>query len=273
MVASSEVTKTNAALYEKKDHVAWITLNRPEQMNAKNADLVTGVARGMRAASTDDDVYVAVLIGAGGKAFCAGMDLKERNQRNQQNLSPDTRDIGDDFKTYDCTKPVIAAIDGYAVAGGLQLASECDIRIATEKSQFGQPEPRWALNAVSSINTPERFMPLGEVMNILLTGSRITAQRAYDIGYIQFLVKNRDALIAKVEEVTGEIKKCAPMAVQLIKKSLRLWMDAPVVNGETALGYAQQQTAADRKRNAQSEDAKLGPKAFAEKRTPQWTMR
>jgi len=270
MVAGTDVTNTEAVLYEKKGHVSWVTMNRPEQMNAKNADEVTGVARAMRAASEDPDVYVVVLIGEGGRAFCAGMDLKERTQLDE---SGGERHIDDDFRPYDCTKPTIAAIDGYALAGGMQWASQCDIRIATEKSQFGQPEPRWSLNAVSSIDTPERFMPLGEAMLILLTGSRITAQRAYDIGYIQFLVPDREALIAKVEEVAGDINKCGPLAVQLIKRSLRKWMDAPTVNGMSSLAYAQEQTAADRERNAQSEDAKEGPKAFSQKRTPVWKVR
>ena len=109
----------------------------------------------------------------------------------------------------------------------MQWASQSDIRIATEKSMFGQPEPRWSLAAVGTIDTPERFCPIGEAIWLLLTGSRMTAQRAYDIGYVQALVPDRDALIAEVERVANEIKMCAPLAVQLINKVIRTTIDLP----------------------------------------------
>jgi enoyl-CoA hydratase len=112
-------------------------------MNAKNDDLVIGVARGMRAASQDPDVFVAVLIGEGAGAFSAGNDLKAQREKDASGAA---RDIQDNFRPHDCTNPVIAAVGGFAVGGfavggGMQWASQCDIRIAAEKSMFGQPEP------------------------------------------------------------------------------------------------------------------------------------
>lgn len=271
MAATSEVTKTEAVLYEKKDHVAWVIMNRPEAMNAKSDALNSGVARGMRAASEDPDVYVAVLIGEGGRAFSAGNDLKAAKEADDKGVA---REVADSFKPYDCVKPTIAAIDGYALAGGMQLASQCDIRVATEKSQFGQPEPRWGRAAVGSIDTPERYMPWGEACYILLTGGRMTAKRAYDIGYLQSIVPDRAALIVEVERIAKEIKMCAPLSAKLIKRVMRYQLDTPTPpQGQVALDVIRKLTAEEREVVYNSEDIREGLKAFSEKRTPQWKMR
>lgn len=274
MVATSQVTGTEAVLYEKKDHVAWVIMNRPEALNSKNDALVTGVARGMRAANEDPDVYVVVLIGEGGRAFCAGNDLKAQAQRDSQDAE---RQILDSFRPYDCEKPVIAAIDGYAVGGGMQWASQCDIRVATEQSQFGQPEPRVMGSGIAGgVDSPDRFIPMGEASYISLTGARITAKRAYDIGYVQSLVPDRDALIAEVERIANEIKLCAPLASHLTKRKLRLTpgMDLPLTpDGKTYLDIIRDLVAEEQEKVSKSEDRLEAPRAFAEKRTPVWKGR
>ena len=271
MVATSEVTNTEAVLYEKRDHVAWVIMNRPEAMNSKNDDLVSGVAKGMRAASEDPDVYVAILIGEGGRAFCAGNDLKAQQQRDSTGAA---RQITDNFRPYDCIKPTIAAVDGYALGGGMQWASQCDIRVATEKSQFAQPEPRWSLAVAALIDTPERYMPWGEASYVLLTGTRMSAKRAYDIGYVQSVVPDRDALITEVERIAKEVTLCAPLAVRLLKRTMRYELDFPLPpNGQMALDIIRDLTAEQRDAVGKSEDRAEGPKAFSEKRVPQWKMR
>ena len=274
MVATSQVTGTEAVLYEKKDHVAWVIMNRPEALNSKNDALVTGVAKGMRAANEDPDVYVVVLIGEGGRAFCAGNDLKAQAQRDAQGAE---RQILDSFRPYDCEKPVIAAIDGYAVGGGMQWATQCDIRVATEQSQFGQPEPRVMGSGIAGgVDSPDRAMPMGEASYLSLTGARMTAKRAYDIGYIQFLVPDRDALIAEVERIANEIKLCAPLASHLSKRKLRLTpgMDLPLPpDGKTYLDIIRDLVAEEQEKVSNSEDRLEAPKAFAQKRTPVWKGR
>lgn len=274
MVATSEVTKTDAVLYEKRDHVAWVIMNRPEALNSKNDALVSGVGRAMRAADEDPDVYAVVLIGEGGRAFCAGNDLKAQANRDTAGAE---REIGDSFRPYDCGKPVIAAIDGYAVGGGMQWASQCDIRVATEQSQFGQPEPRvMGLGIAGGVDSPDRYMPFGEASYLSLTGARITAKRAYDIGYVQSIVPDRDALIAEVERIANEIKLCAPLASHLSKRKLRLTpgMDLPVTpDGKTYLDIIQETVAEEQAMVSKSEDRLEAPQAFAQKRTPVWKGR
>ena len=274
MVATSEVTKTDAVLYEKQDHVAWVIMNRPEALNSKNDALVSGVGRAMRAANGDPDVYAVILIGEGGRAFCAGNDLKAQAARDTAGAE---REIGDSFRPYDCEKPVIAAIDGYAVGGGMQWASQCDIRVATEQSQFGQPEPRVMGSGIAGgIDSPDRYMPFGEASYISLTGARISAKRAYDIGYIQSIVPDRAALIADVERICGEIKLCAPMASHLSKRKMRLTpgMDLPLPpDGKIYRDIIRDIVAEEQAKISTSEDRLEAPRAFAEKRAPVWKGR
>jgi len=271
MAATNEVTNTDAVLYEKKDHVAWVTMNRPEALNSMNDALMGGVGRAMREANDDPDVFVVVLIGEGGRAFCAGNDLKAQAQRDTAGAD---REIGDSFKVYDCEKPVIAAIDGYAVGGGMQWASQCDIRVATEQSQFGQPEPRVMGSGIAGgIDSPDRYMPFGEASYISLTGARISAKRAYDIGYIQSIVPDRVALIADVERICDEIKLCAPMASHLSKRKMRLTpgMDLPLPpDGKIYRDIIRDLVAEEQAKIATSEDRLEAPRAFAEKRAPVW---
>jgi len=264
---------SSTVLYEKRDQVAWITLNRPEAMNSLNREISSTIALAVEEATIDDDVLVVVVTGAGGRAFCAGMDLKQRTQLDvAEGVGGGTSPVaargvaGSGIPLADCPKPVIAAIDGYCLAGGLQTSLKCDIRIATEQSKFGMPEARRSLVAAGMRLDPERFVPLGEAMWINLTGSHMTSQRAYDIGLIQALVPDREALFAEVERVAGEIKQCAPLAVQALKKIIRDGVDVPWEYSSKLHGDL-------RERIEHSEDRLEGPKAFAEKRLAVWKGR
>ena len=253
--------------YEVKDRTAWITINNAERMNALSTGVQNGLYYAFEELDNDDDALVAVLIGAGGRAFCAGADLVEMTQRDQSEGQNAPQQARSGLSRVSATpKPVIAAIDGYALAGGMQLSSRCDIRIATEKSRVGMPEVRRSLTAVGMDDTAERFIPTGEAMWILLTAAHMTAERAYDIGFLQALVPDRDALLVEAERVAGEIKQNAPLAVQAVKKTIQATRHLSVAD-------ASNYRIAVTEKVATSEDRLEGPKAFAEKRAPNWKMR
>ena len=260
---------SSTAKYEVRDQVAWITLNRPEAMNALNREINGAIQKAVEEATRDDDVLVLVLTGEGGRAFSAGADLKEMTQRDSSEGTspiPSARSAPSAHRALElCPKPVIAAIDGYSLGAGLELTVFCDIRIATEKSRFGLPEPRRSLLAGVDLHNLSRMIPLGEALMIQLTGSHVTAQRAYEIGWIQAIVPDREALFAEAERIAGEIKLYAPLAVQAIKKIVKTGRSLPV---EDSMKLAEPIQDFVNK----TEDRLEGPKAFAEKRDPVWKM-
>ena len=158
--------------------------------------------------------------------FSAGADLKEMSQRDSAAGAPVTgRSAGraDGFGAMrDCRKPVVAAIDGYCVAGGFELSLMCDIRVASEHSQFGLPEPRRSLLAGPGLHNLSRMIPLGEALLIQLTGSYIPARRAYEIGLVQRLAPDRAGVMAEANAIADEILLGAPLAVQAIKRITKI---------------------------------------------------
>lgn len=259
-------------LYAKRGRVAYVLLNRPAAMNALNSELRSELTEAMEVAERDSDILAVVLQGAGGRAFSAGNDLKERAAKGSAWVRPGPSGTE---AVYQCTKPTIAAIDGYCLAGGMQLAARCDIRIATRASTFGMPEPRRSLSPVNSVDTMETgFMPLGEAMWVMLTGSSMTAERAYDIGFVQALVDDAEQLAERVEWTVGEIQQCAPLALKALKNGIRLHHNPPTPRaGTRLLDHLSNLNEPLQQVVAESADRTEGPKAFAEKRAPVWLGR
>src|ERR1700722_3931758 len=187
--------------YEKRDRIAWITINAAKKMNALSVGVRNGLWDSFDEADNDSDVLVVVLTGSGGRAFCAGADLKEIAERDPTLGDRTTKDVRSVFtKVSETLKPIIAAIDGYALGGGMQLSARCVFRIATEGSIFGMPEALRSLTPVNMMDTLEMgFVPLGWALWLMLSGEHITAANARDIGFVQWLVPDRETLMAEAE--------------------------------------------------------------------------
>lgn len=248
-------------LYEKKDRIAIMTINRPEAMNAFTADMLRGMDAAFADFNQDPDLWVAILTAAGEKAFSSGMDLKEAIPMLQ---SGDEMGYEDHTKRpfSDVFKPIIAAVNGFCIAGGMEFMQGTDIRIASEKATFGLGEVRWGIipTGGTHIRLP-RQIPWAVAMEMLLTGKTITAQRAYDIGLVNEVVP-ADQLMSTAMKWAETICKNGPLAVRTAKEiAVRALQLEPGFVLEKALGS----------RVLSSEDAKEGPRAFAEKRKPQFT--
>ena len=264
-----DVTQSETILYEKKDRIAYITLNRPERMNALGRELGQARARALKDASEDDDILVVIFTGAGGRAFSAGADLKEGAEAYYAGTRPENQQAPTSeirFGENDCPKPMIAAIDGFALGGGLELGLRCDIRIATEGSRLGLPEVRRGRTSGTGVLMLSRMIPLGEAKWIQFTGDHMTAQRAYDIGLIQAIVPDRDALFAEADRVAGLIKLGAPLSIEACKRIIDIGRNIPPEYAQ-ALHHAEGLTI------QKTEDIREGVTAFAEKRVPVWKRR
>jgi enoyl-CoA hydratase len=261
-----------AVLYEKKDGIAFVTMNRPEVRNAINTEMLVRLADAWQDINDDPAVHVAILRGAGDKAFCAGADL-DRLIRMVQGLRPpetefDQRVLADYsiiykglLRDYDVYKPIIAQVHGFAVAGGTEILSCTDIRIASEDAVFGLAEVKWSLFPMggSTVRLP-RQIPYCHAMEILLTGEQIPAARAVQMGLVNKVVP-RAELEAEALRYARILTEVGPLAVQAIKKSVlagRNLLHAAALEKEMELGIPV----------SMSEDCREGTKAFKEKRKP-----
>ncbi|MCC8962442.1 enoyl-CoA hydratase/isomerase family protein [Bradyrhizobium sp. Pear76] len=260
------MTDQRVVLSEKKGAVFYITLNRPEVLNAMNLETERALMESLRRFRDDDELLVAVLTGAGGRAFSAGMDLKEVARCNSEGQGPRQDEIRR-FAELEIWKPIIAAVDGYCVAGGFEIALQCDIRIATSQSTFGLPEPRWNLMAnYFGCHNLSRMIPLGEAMYIQLTGNRIGSQEALRCGLLHSVHPDRDALMKEADAIADSITLCSPLAIQAIKQLVMNGRSRPV---EESYKMGEPMS----RRLMDMEDGTEGPKSFAEKRRPVWKMR
>ena len=255
-------------LFEVRDQIALVTFNRPESMNAINRQMARELVDACKQIEDDSAFRVAIFTGAGERAFSAGMDLKERaetafspidrrNQKISQTIHTQSRAIAA------MTKPTIAAIRGYCVGGGLEMALACDMRVAAEDAKLGLTEVRRGLipGAGGTQRLP-RAVGVAKALEICLTGDNVTGSEALRLGLVNIAVPAADVIKA-AEDLASRILKGAPMSVAFIKEAIKKGMELPLDEGlrlEADLSAM----------IATTEDSKEGPRAFAEKRTPVW---
>ncbi len=254
-------------IYEKKGRIAYITLNRPNKMNAMSALTNAEYKDAKRDFQGDPEVWVSIISGAGDRAFSSGHDLKEDTEEGfDAGKPPLTLENPASGENLEIWKPTIAAIQGYCLAGGLEVALECDMRIASEEAKFGLSEVLRSL--VPGGGGPQRLpriVPMPIALEILLTGDMIDAQEAYRIGLVNHVVPHAE-LMPAAEKLANKICANGPLAVRAIKESAIRGMDmtlkdALALNSKLYL------------KNYTTEDAKEGPLAFMEKRPPQYKGR
>jgi enoyl-CoA hydratase/carnithine racemase len=255
-----------AVLYQKEDQIVTITLNRPEALNAINRQLRQELNDAILRFDGDDGARVAIITGAG-RAFCAGRDLKERAADNAAGIQARATDsMGADSLAWfaHTWKPLIAAINGYAMAGGWAIAQMCDLRLAAEDALLGITEARWSLLPPFATLLP-KLIPMAAVLELVFTGQPITAQRAYEIGFVNKVVP-KERLMEEARALAQQIIANAPLSVRYFKELAYrgLDMSEPALAALTRHLYDQL---------LRTEDAKEGPRAFAEKRQPRWQGR
>jgi enoyl-CoA hydratase len=254
---SDTATASEAVLTERRDGILLITLNRPDQRNAFNKAQAEGVARALDELDDTHELQVGVLTGAG-KGFSAGMDLKAF-------VAGERAWVGDrgfaGIVQRSARKPLIAAIEGFAVAGGLEVALACDLIVAAKGAKLGIPEVKRSLVAAGGalLRLPQR-LPYGVAMELALTGDTITAERGYELGLVNRLADPGQAVDVAIE-LAGQITPNAPLALDATKRIIQagwsedvFWEKQGEVSGHVFT----------------SEDAREGSIAFAEKRAPVW---
>lgn len=257
------------ALVEQRGHTLVVTMNRPEARNALTADMLAIMTEAWDRVDEDAEIRSCVLTGAGG-TFCAGADLKAMNSNRPSDAFDkgtfDPSRMDGLLKGRRLTKPLIAAVEGPAIAGGTEILQGTDIRVAGESATFGVSEARWGLFPLggSAVRLP-RQIPYTVAAEILLTGRHVTAPEARDIGLVGRLVPDGSALDTALE-IAEVIAGNGPLAVQAILRTMR---DTEGMHEEEAFKLESQYGVGV----FASEDAKEGPRAFAEKRTPNFRAR
>ena len=253
-------------LLERRGGVAFIRFNRPDKLNAMNSKMKDEIIDALDQFQKDHSVHVVVFTGQGDKAFVAGADInefKDRTALEQWDLyqQPFLYDAIDRFP-----KPLIAMINGYCLGGGCELILACDIRIASEKAQLGQPEINIGIipGGGGSQRLP-RLVGYGKAMQLILTGDRISAQEAHRIGLVDEVVPH-DQLEAKTLDVATKIAEKSPIAIRLAKEAVKAALRMPLSEG---LRYEQSLFSLV----FTTDDKNEGVRAFLEKRKPQWSDR
>jgi len=260
-------TQAAPVIYTVTDRVAWITVNRPDSLNALNRATVREIARAADRAGSDPDVGVIVVTGAGEKAFVAGADITEMATLDPAGAQQFAHELGDSFGRLEASrKPVIAAVNGFALGGGCELALACHVRIASDAAKFGQPEVGLGLiPGAGGTQRLQRLIGRGRALDLILTGDVIDASEALRIG-----------LVERVTPAATLDSFVTAYAAKLLTKSPRAHaraLDAVIAGGEMALPEALRFEASLFGLCFATDDMREGTRAFIEKRKPRFPGR
>lgn len=256
---------TELVIVEKRGAVQWISINRPERRNALNEEVVRNIGRGVAAALADGEVRAIVLTGVGDQAFCAGADLAKNAQGAafSVDFSKPKHYIVDLFKIFqECSLPIIARVNGHALAGGFGLLCGCDLAIGVEDARFGTPEAKIGVTPMMILPYMLRVLPPRKLAEMCITGEQFSAADMLEMGVLNYVVP-RAELDAKLEWLLARVVDKSPTAVKLGKQAFNAMRDMSL---RESLEYAQVMVPV----MASTEDAREGMLAFQEKRAPQW---
>ena len=267
-------------LYERKDKVACITLNRPDRLNAINTEMIVEINKAFRAAEDDPEVWTIIVSGTG-RALCAGADIRKfPDVEGPSTTGIDTQGepLLSSYRQWDTpqeatapylqmAKPIICAVNGICAGAGLDLVTTSDIAIASDQATFFDPHVSIGIVSGREVVRLVRVLPLNVAMRVALMGKheRLSAQRAYELGLVTEIVPHAQ-LMQRAWEVAALVNRNAPLAVRGTRLAIRKGLSLPVYEAELL-------AESHRLRVAQTEDALEGPRAFIEKRAPKWRAR
>tara|TARA_R110000772_G_scaffold61283_1_gene138133 strand:+ start:126353 stop:127156 length:804 start_codon:yes stop_codon:yes gene_type:complete len=257
---------------DREERLLLLTINRPEVMNAISPAASHEMAIALDQFEADDDLWVAIITGAGGDAFCAGGDISIMAEaRTDADYQMPASGYGGMTNRTSCDKPIIAAVNGICFGGGFEVALACDVIIAAEHAVFGLPEPKIGIAAVATgMHRLARELGLKQALALLLTGDSLDAKRARELGLVTEVVP-AEQVMAAARNMADKIMRCAPLAVRATKQCVLRGLDYA---GVPAAQHAQEQGAFPALQTMlQSEDTREGLNAFLEKRRPNWQGR
>ena len=245
---------------DKSDHIMTVTLERPDRLNALHPPANAELGEVFDEFAADDDMWVAIITGAG-RGFSAGNDLRYQAEGGERVPMP--RGFGGLTSRFDLNKPVIAAVNGVAMGGGFEIALACDLIIASEKAMFALPEPKVGLAALAGgLNRLPRMIGPKRALGMILTGRHVPAQEGKELGFVNDVVAH-EQLMEAARDWASQIAACAPLSIRASK-------DVVYKSLDMGLEESMQHQYDSVRAMAKSEDFIEGPRAFAEKRAPNW---